>query len=404
MRLELGFQARLHFAPAFFFQERGLEFAQLALRRADEVAGLARAQKLDVLLADHPAIHDPDALGLAVLLFHHFDDRLHRRHIGPVPGKDFIGKRQPLGRADQPDADLLAVGARVARVAAGGLFVLRGLPFEKGARHIVEPFRQAQGPEPAEGEELELHAKPGAVLLEQVRAERLRVPGEHIEPAVEPVAIDLRGRHAEQILQGRGLVPMLGDPQLAALAVEAGQGQDRGHDGPGHVLLTGLDQALEKRMQPEPPPERQAEVDGAEIAPALHAHPMHVDQLPPRRRRGGLRGRDPLAQNHLARPGCAALQQRLEFRPLGGGRLGALAELAQRGDDLLPRPLRRAHRLAERPVLVTLSIDFFAVTAQEHAQSRASLRRCAQGGLLHYNAAAGVPPEGTAARSGRPPL
>ena len=86
-----------------------------AVWRADEVPRAALAQKPAVFLAHHAAIHDPHALRLAVIFLHRVHDFLHGGHVGAVAREDFVGKRLPLGRADRPDADLFAVGPRIAR-------------------------------------------------------------------------------------------------------------------------------------------------------------------------------------------------------------------------------------------------------------------------------------------------
>ena len=58
---QAGFDAVFHVDPVFLLRQRRLVGAQLALGRADDVKGLALAQEADVGLADHAAVHDPDA-------------------------------------------------------------------------------------------------------------------------------------------------------------------------------------------------------------------------------------------------------------------------------------------------------------------------------------------------------
>jgi len=114
VRAEAHFQSGLRLLPVGFSQECRFVVAQPALRRADQVTRVAFAQKGDVRLADHAAIHDPDAFGHTVFGFHGCDDLLDRRDIGAVAGKSLEGQRQALGRADQADADLLVAAALVA--------------------------------------------------------------------------------------------------------------------------------------------------------------------------------------------------------------------------------------------------------------------------------------------------
>ena len=193
VREQLGFASALDFTPAFLFQKRRLELPKLALGRADQIARAACAQELDVLRADHAAVHDPDAPRHSVFFLHRAHDLLDGGHVAAIAGEDLVGKRQALRRADHAEADLFAVGARIARVTARGLFVSLGLAFEKGARHIVK-------------QELELHAEPRAIALHEMRAEPFLVRREHVEAALEPVIVDLFPRDPEQIGERAALI------------------------------------------------------------------------------------------------------------------------------------------------------------------------------------------------------
>jgi hypothetical protein len=55
-----------------------------------------------------------------------------------IPGEDFVTPRQAAARDDQADADLLAVGPMISRIAATGQRIRRGLPFKVSARHVVQ--------------------------------------------------------------------------------------------------------------------------------------------------------------------------------------------------------------------------------------------------------------------------
>ena len=148
--------------PAFALKELFFKFAQLALGCAHQIAGLAFADKGDVLLADHAAaersetnclwqprrggaaatsIHDPHAFGLTAFVVHDGDDFLHGGDVGAVAGEDFKRQRQAFRGAGQADADLLAVAAPVAAVTAGGLVIVFGLPFEERAGDVIEKSR-----------------------------------------------------------------------------------------------------------------------------------------------------------------------------------------------------------------------------------------------------------------------
>ena len=57
------------------------------------------AQELQVLLADHPPVHHPDAVGPAVLGLHRLDDLLDRRRIVGVAVEDLVAQRHPVRRS-----------------------------------------------------------------------------------------------------------------------------------------------------------------------------------------------------------------------------------------------------------------------------------------------------------------
>jgi hypothetical protein len=65
-RTDLHLEAVAHVLPAVPVHQLALPLLQLAFRRTHEVAALAFAQPLQVVLADHPAVHHPDAARLAV--------------------------------------------------------------------------------------------------------------------------------------------------------------------------------------------------------------------------------------------------------------------------------------------------------------------------------------------------
>ena len=148
-------------------------------------------------------------------------------HIGAVAGKHLEAERQALRRADQADVKLLVAAALVARLAALGLGIAPGLTFKIRARHIVE-------------QKLEAHAGPLAVTRHQVSAQRVLVRAELIERAVEPVVVDRGGVHAEQIIQGGGLIPMLGHVEFGALRAKQRDGEQHRRMRPAYQLATGV--------------------------------------------------------------------------------------------------------------------------------------------------------------------
>ena len=92
----------------------------------------------DVLLARHPAVHDPNPLRHPEAGLHCLDDLLDRCYIHPVTGKDFVTQGNPLPCDHQSNADLLAVRTVIAAISPFGQRISLSLPLEIGARHIVE--------------------------------------------------------------------------------------------------------------------------------------------------------------------------------------------------------------------------------------------------------------------------
>ena len=135
-------------------------------------------------------------------------------------------------------------------------------------------------------------------------------------------------------------------------------------------------------MQAQPPPESQAQIDLAELAPPFDPHPTQIDLVP-------LRGRarvKRLAQLALLRAGGPALQQIRHLFPAMAHRVVQAGRLAQRGHDLLARSFGGADGSNQRPILVSFTRDRSAITAQEHVgriRQRPALRQRA---VLHYKA------------------
>ena len=126
------------------------------------------------------------------------------------------------------------------------------------------------------------------------------------------------------------------------------------------LLLPRLDQFRQQRVQPQPPPQREAQERLAKIARPLHAHAAHIDHLPARPRQ---RGRWRLTQAHLRRHRRPPIEQRLELLPPRLRDRLLAGELAQRRHHLLARPRRRAPRLAQRPIFVGFPSGMFAMAA-----------------------------------------
>jgi hypothetical protein len=102
-----------------------------------------------------------------------------------------------------------------------------------------------------------------------VGAQLVLVRGQAVEAAVEPVVVDLRGGEAEQVVERRGIEPLLGHAQLRGLAAEARDRQQGGGVGPGDRLAAGGQEFGEESIQAQAMPEREGEVAFTEVAAAL---------------------------------------------------------------------------------------------------------------------------------------
>ena len=90
-------------------------------------------------------IHQPDALGLAVLGFDLAQKLSKRRFVQRVARQHFVSQRKALWRDDQRDHDLHAVTAFIAAVAKAPLVVviLGWITLEVSAGQIIEQHLEA---------------------------------------------------------------------------------------------------------------------------------------------------------------------------------------------------------------------------------------------------------------------
>src|SRR5512138_3386219 len=236
-------------------------------------------------------------------------------------------------------------------VAPSRLLIAQRLTLKVSARDIVE-------------QELKLHPKPVSVLFQEVLTELLLVLLQHVQPPIKSRLVDSAQGYAQQILQHAVGIPALGHLQLAALAAEPCQCQNAGCQIPGHLFLAWLDEFPHQRVQPQPPPQRQAQIHLPKVAHPLDPYPAQIHLGPLRLRRG----RQSLTQFSLNRRGGASLQQLSRLFPPRTGPALQARLLAQSRDDLLSRPFGGAHGLDQRPILVALTINGPAITAQEHGR------------------------------------
>src|SRR5262249_35094140 len=125
---------------ADFFPRAGPHLAgkllQATFRSSNNVLRAAFLEPLQVGVADHTAIENPNAALLAIACLHAFDDVLDGLAVVLVAGKHLVAERIAFAADDQTDAHLLAVGAVVTRIAALGLRVGCRRAFEVSARDV----------------------------------------------------------------------------------------------------------------------------------------------------------------------------------------------------------------------------------------------------------------------------
>ena len=305
--------------------------------RADQIAAFAFAEPVEDLFTHHAPVHHPDPLRLAVACLHRLHDLLDRGHVVAVAGEHLVADREAFPAHDQPDADLLAIRAMIAAVASLRLRVAFRLALEVGRRHVVEHQVVVEVEERAE-----------AVL--EVFLQRLLVRQELVQPLVEPGVMDARGCNPDQVLEGRVLVPVLRDVELAGGLAEPRQDQDARDQRPGNDLAPGAQMLLAEIVEPERAPQLPGQPHIAELPTSLHANLAGHDL-------DGLdgfgrveqRGRVDLAAEEMA-------SQRRRLRPT------LAIELAEVRHHLLAYLAPDAHRANQAPVRVRLAALPFRVT------------------------------------------
>ena len=265
MARELDLDAFVDRAPAVATGEFGGELLQLRLRRADDVAPAGLAQPRQILGAGHAAVGDPDASQHAMPRLHGGHDRLQGPRIVGIAGEHLVAERKAVEGHDQGDAHLLAVGAMIAGIAALRLRVGFRLALEIGARDVVE-------------QHFVLDREQLSAALRQMRFQRGLVREQAIERAIEPILVDLLIAELQQIAKRRAAIPILGNVQLARRLAEPRRHQHRRHLRPGDALLAHRQQPLAQLLEPHPAPQRQRQVDIAELTRALDANALQANR------------------------------------------------------------------------------------------------------------------------------
>jgi hypothetical protein len=199
---ELDPDAFMDRAPTFCRGERRGELLQFRLRCPDDVAPPGLTQPRQIVGAGHAAIGDPDATQHSMPGLHGGHDRLQGPRIVGVAREHLVAQGKTVERHHKSNADLLAVRAMIAGIAALRLRVGFRLTLEIGARHVVE-------------QHLILNGKQLSTTLGQMRFEGRLVHEQMIEAAIEAILVDLRIAELQQIAKRRAPIPILGNVQLA---------------------------------------------------------------------------------------------------------------------------------------------------------------------------------------------
>jgi hypothetical protein len=197
----------------------------------------------------------------------------------------------------------------------------------------------------------------------------------HVQRAVKTILIHLLCRDPQKVPQRAFATPTLGNVKLRRGTTEPRHGQHTRHLRPVHILPSGRYALLEKRVQPQPPPQRKPKIHVAEASHAFDSHPGKIDRRP---RRGGW-----MTKKQIRMPPRLPVQNATDLLPADPLLLVETGPLAQHRHGPLPRSFRRAHRLNQRPRLVFLSAFAPNTSLQIHRRSLPSilgkiypLRRC----------------------------
>ena len=344
---ELDLDAFVDRAPTVRGGERRGELLQLRLRCADDVAPAGLAQPREIPGTGHAPVGDPDASQHSMPGLHGGYDRLQGPRIMGIAGEHLVAQGKAVEGHDQRDADLLAVGAMIARVAALRLRVGFRLALKVGACHVVEQHLVL--------DRKQLSAAPG-----QVRLERRLVHKQVIEAAIEAILGDLLLAKLQQIAERRAAVPVLSNVQLAGRLAEPCRYQHGRHLCPGDAFLARRQHLLAQLLKARPAPQCERQIHIAKLTRALDADALQAhrhSQLCASvvEQRCLLRGAD---QPSRKRPCLNA---------------SVLIELAKMRHRLLDDASPDAHAAHQPPIAVKLPVLPYRRVAQVHAPNQIQL-------------------------------
>src|SRR3974377_1234279 len=175
-----------------------------------------------------------------------------------VAGEHLVAQGKAVKGHDKGNADLLAVGAMIARIAALCLWVPFRLTLKVGACNVVE-------------QHLVLDCEQLSATLRQMRLKGSFVRKQMIQASIEAVFIDRFLAKLQQIDKRCAAVPVLGDVQLARWLAEPCQHKDSCHLRPCDALFSNRKKLLAELLKARPAPQRERKVHIAKLTRTLDA-------------------------------------------------------------------------------------------------------------------------------------
>ena len=302
-----------------------------ALGAPDDVAPPGLAQPRQVRRARHAAIGDPHASDHAVTGFHGVDDGLHGAAVVGVAGEHLVAQREAVEGHHQArcrPACSRAGDRGCSRVAPAGWPPPR-LRSRCWSRRTAAPRCR---PRTARRTRRDRCASSSALCAQQ-----------QIERAIQPILVDQIAIELQQIAKRRAPVPVLGDVQLARRLAQPRRHQHRRHLRPGTRFLADGSSLLAQIGQARAPPQRQRQIDIAELPRAFDPHALQAAPAPSLLRAI-------VEQASLLGLPDQLPRQRPRLKP------SALVELAELRHRLLDNATANPHAAHKTPVAMDLAV------------------------------------------------
>ena len=345
---ELDRDRRPHRLPGLR-QERLFQPRQAALGGAHQVAHgrVTRAHGRQGRFGGDAAVHDPDPLGAAILLFDLFQEAGQRGLIGRVARHHLVGQREAVRGHDQRDHHLHAIRTLVPAVAEPALAVDGRVALKIGTGQVIQQDIEAG---------IEQRGPPRA----QKREERAFVHHQLVQAAVQRVAgNDPIG--PQQVAQRALGIPVPVQPPVAPRIDEPVADLHLQHVQPPRPLPARRQARPPEAVQRQPVPHTQRQPARAPLAGVAHLHVRDPDphHLAVQRRDGPVRGK----QRQLPRA-RRLVQHRNRAAPRRALTVVDLPEIEHLAlHDPAPAD---AHVLHHAPVAVLLAVLAAHLAAHEH--------------------------------------